>query len=97
MGQFFFGQQRNVLHGFGMFEQCLARRRQFITLGVLHKQRGAEAFLDGLDMPGHGRMGGLQALGSGEQAPATLQFKEVSQVIPVEHVASPLGLENSAV
>jgi len=71
-----------------LFEQGLAGRRQLIAVGVLHKQRGAEAFLDRLDMPRHGGVGGFQALRGGEQAAAALQLKKKPQVIPVEHSAS---------
>ncbi len=72
MGEFVFGQQRDVFHGFGVLEQRFAGRRQLIALGVLHEQRGAEAFLDGLDMPGDGGVGGFQALRGGKQAAAAL-------------------------
>ena len=71
-----------------MFEQCFAGRRQFIALGVLHEQRRAEAFLDGVDVPRHGGMRGFQALGGGEQAATALQLEKKPQVIPVEHIAS---------
>ena len=88
MGELVFGQQCHVLHGLRMFEQRFAGRRQFIALGMLHEQRRAEAFLDGVDMPGHGGMRGFQALGGGEQAATALQLEKKPQVIPVEHIAS---------
>jgi hypothetical protein len=34
-------------------------------------------------------MSGVQALGSGEQAAAALQFEEEAQVVPVEHGSGP--------
>ena len=80
--------KRDVFHGFGVFEQRFAGRGQFIALGVLDKQRGAEALFDGLDVPGHGGVGGVQTAGSGEQTPAALQFEKKPQVIPVEHESS---------
>jgi hypothetical protein len=51
---------------------------------MLDEQRGAEAFLDGLDMPGHGGVGGVQALAAvaGGRCAAT---REKPQVVPVEH------------
>lgn len=52
---------------------------------MLDEQRGAEAFFDGLDMPGDGGVGGVQAAGGREQATAALQLKKEPQVVPVEH------------
>jgi hypothetical protein len=36
-----------------MLEQGFAGGGQFVALGMLHKQRGAEAFLDRIDMRAH--------------------------------------------
>jgi hypothetical protein len=55
---------------------------------MLDKQRRAEALFDGLDVPGHGSVGGVQTAGSGEQTPAALQLEKKPQVIPVEHEPS---------
>ncbi len=76
MGEFVFGQQRDVFHGFGVFEQGFAGGRQLVALRVLYKQCGTEAFLDRLDVTGHGGMGGFQTLRGGEQAATALQLKK---------------------
>ncbi|MNV94726.1 hypothetical protein D3C71_1895450 [compost metagenome] len=72
-----------------MLEQGLARGGQLVALGMLHEQRGPQALLDALDMPGHGAVGSVQALGGGQQAAAALQLEEKPQIIPIEH-ACPL-------
>jgi hypothetical protein len=43
---------------------------------MLDEQRGAEAFFDGLDVPRHGGVGGVQASGGGQQAAAALQLEK---------------------
>ncbi|MNV51032.1 hypothetical protein D3C71_1430690 [compost metagenome] len=88
LGDFLLGQQRHVLHRLGVFKQRLARRGHLVTLGMLDEQRRTEALFDGLDVPRHGGMGGVQATGSREQTPAALQFEKKPQVIPVEHESS---------
>ena len=72
LGDFLLGQQRDVLHGFGVLEQRLAGRCQLVTLGMLNEQRGAEAFFDGLDVPRDGGVGRVQASGCGQQTSAAL-------------------------
>ncbi|MNZ55405.1 hypothetical protein D3C78_733310 [compost metagenome] len=72
LGNLFLGQQCDVFHGFGMFEQRLAGGRQFVTLGVLNEQGSTQALLDIVDVPGHGAVGSVEALGRGQQATAAL-------------------------
>lgn len=55
-----------------MFEQRLPGRGQLVALGMLHKQRRAQVLFDVLNVPCHGAVGGIEALGSREQAPAAL-------------------------
>ena len=68
-----------------MFEQGLPRRGQFVALGMLYKQCSAQVLFDALNVPCHGAMGGIKALGGSQQAAAALQLQEVPHVIPVEH------------
>ena len=55
-----------------MFEQCLTGRRQFVTLGMLHKQRCTQVLLDALNMPGNRAVGGVEAFGGRKQATTAL-------------------------
>ncbi|MNE72887.1 hypothetical protein D3C80_1688660 [compost metagenome] len=68
-----------------MLEQGLPGRRQFVALGMLNEQRGAQTLLDIVDMPGHGAVGGVEAFGRGQQPAAALQLEKKPQIIPVEH------------
>lgn len=61
---------------------------------MLDEQRGAEAFFDGLDMPGDGGVRGVQTPGGGEQAAAALQLEKEPQVVPVEHGVSLSAMVN---
>jgi hypothetical protein len=55
---------------------------------MLDEQRSAEAFFNGLDVPRHGGVGGVQTSGRRQQTPAALQLEKKPQVIPVEHGSS---------
>ena len=88
----FLSQQCDVFHRFGVFEQGLPRRGQFVALGMLYKQCSAQVLFDALNVPCHGAMGGIKALGGSQQAAAALQLQEVPHVIPVEHDQPPRAL-----
>ena len=85
LGDFFLCQQRNVFHRLGVLEQRLPGRGQFVPLRMLHEQRCAQMVFDGLNVPRHRAVGGIEAFGGGQQAAAALQLQKIPQVIPVEH------------
>jgi len=88
LGDLFLHQQGDVFHGLGVLEQRFAGRGQFVALGVLDEQCGAQGLLHRLDVPGHRGVGGVQPSRGGQQAAAALQLKKEAQVIPVEHGVS---------